>query len=111
MATKKQKLTGPKVQINTAATALKGIEAKFSRLKELRLEINKVKALYTEHDQIMEELLPLFTEVTPDTFIIRREVTIGTIKHRFIPFFYDEKKGRLNAKVWKSTAHEAGHVE
>ena len=106
--TKKQKVLGKKI---TVLTQLQSVQDKFKRLKELRIEISKAKKLYAEHDALMTELMPLFVEVTPDQFIIKRDVTVGNQKYRFTPFFYDEKKSQLVAKVWKSTAFESGAVE
>jgi len=59
----------------------------------------------------MEELMPLFIETTAEEFIIKREIKIGNQKYRFTPFFYDEKKGTIVPKVWKSTAFESGAIE
>lgn len=110
MPSKKQKITGPKVQVSPFAQ-LQSVEAKFKRLQTLRKEINRLKALYQEHDSLMEELMPVFIEQTPDVFIVHREVRIGRNKHRVTPFFYDEKKDKLVSKVWKSSAFQSVAVE
>lgn len=96
MATKK----GPKL---SAFNQLKTIEAKFKRLQAIQQELNKVKALYQEYDALMEELMEVAIEVQPDKIIIHRDVTIGKATHRVSPHFFDEKKGKLLAKMWKST--------
>ena len=80
-------------------------------LKKVRAEIAKMKNLYVKHNELMEELMPLFIEVQADQFIIKREIKIGSTKYRFNPFFYDEKKGTVVPKVWKSTAFESGSIE
>jgi hypothetical protein len=59
----------------------------------------------------MTELLPLFIVKTDSQFIINREITIGTEKHKLAPHFYDEKKGIVLAKQWKSTAFETATIE
>jgi len=110
--TKKQKIQSAKTQIpSTVQAALTSLKDKFSRLSEVRTQITKMKALYQEHDQLMEELMPLFVSVDQDQFTIQREISIGTHKYRFNPHFYDVKKGKILAKVWKSTAFESGSIE
>ena len=105
---KKKKIISVAQQLSNQLSA---VNDKFKQLKKLREQIGKLKSLYAEHDQLMEELLPLFIEKTPDAFIVKREVTVGTEKYRFTPFFYDEKKALVRAKVWKSTAFESGTIE
>lgn len=95
----------------SAAISLAGIAGKFQKLKDLRAQINKLKVLYQQHDALMEEILPLLIEVQADKFIVHREFTLGNQTYRVSPYFYDEKKSKLTAKVWKSTAFEAVAVE
>ena len=102
--TKKQKIQ------STASNQLKVIQDKFAKLTAVQMKINQVKKLYQEHDLIMEELLPLFITVAPDSFTIKREVTIGDKKFRYNPYFYDEKKNKVLSKIWKSTAHQSGTI-
>ena len=83
----------------------------FARLKEIRIQLAGVKSLYAEHDKLMTALLPLFIEITPNKFIVHREITIGTEKYRYSPNFWDEKDAELKARVWKSTAHKSGTIE
>lgn len=110
--TKKQKILGPKVHVGpTPAQVFTAVQAKFKRLKDIRDKLIGLKALYQEHDTIMSELLPLFITVESDKFTVRRSVTVGDKTYRFSPYFYDEKKGKLNTKVWKACAHESGSVE
>jgi hypothetical protein len=97
-------MTNPLNQLNL-------LNAKFKRLKDLRVELTKMKALYQEHDRLMEELLPIFVEVNQDAFVMKREITIGTNKYRLAPYFYNEKKGHIVAKVWKSSAFETAVIE
>lgn len=118
MPTKKQKVTGKKIKmgkntqnVQTAANALTQVKDRFKALKKVRAELAKMKNLYVEHNTLMNELLPLFIETKADKFIIKREITIGSTKYRFTPFFYDEKKGMVVPKVWKSTAFESGSIE
>jgi len=121
MATKKTKITGKKINvqsgvkkaaaIQTATSALTQIKDRFAALKEVRAQLAGVKQLYIKHNELMEELMPLFIEVNADEFIIKREIKIGTKKYRFTPFFYDEKKSTVVPKVWKSTAFESGSIE
>jgi hypothetical protein len=110
MTTKNQKVTGKKIQV-TAANQLQAIRDKFKALKEIRDKINAMKTLYQEHDILMAELMPLFIDVSADEFVIKREITVGNKKYRFTPYFYDDKKGQIGAKVWKSTAFPAGSIE
>jgi hypothetical protein len=113
MSTKKQKiLTAKKISTEPTATdQFASIKAKFAKLKEVREKIATMKALYQEHDALMTELLPLFITKTDSQFIIQREITIGTEKHKLAPHFYDEKKGIVPAKQWKSTAFEFASIE
>ena len=91
-------------------SSLADINAKFKRLKELRAKIVGLKSLYVEHDTLMRELLPMFITQDKDSFLIAREIIIGTNKYRFSPAFYSEKEG-LRSKAWKSTAFETGTIE
>lgn len=115
--TKKQKVSGKKIKVKkgnkppSVTSALTQVKDKFKALKKIRAEIAGMKSLYVQHNALMEELLPLFIEVTPDEFRIKREIKIGSTKYRFTPFFYDEKKGTVVPKVWKSTALESGSIE
>jgi len=106
--TKKQKVL--KAQKPVFADPLIAIKARFQRLHALRAEIARLKGLYKEHDTVMQELMPMFIQVQADKFIIAREITLGTEKYRFTPYFYDAKDG-LKAKVWKSSAFEVGTIE
>ena len=106
--TKKQKVIGNKTQITDP---LAPIKLRFQRLKTVRAELAKLKVLYQEHDRLMTELLPLFIKVESDNFTIAREISLGTEKYRLTPHFYDEKKGQLMSKVWKSTAFESASIE
>lgn len=119
--TKKAKVTGIKFttkkqsqnQQSTPSVTqiMSGINEKFTHLKKLRTQIHTLKTLYAEHDALITELLPLFIETEADKFIIKREISIGSKKYRFNPFFYDEKKAQVVVKVWKSTAFESGSIE
>lgn len=80
------------------------IKAKFARLKAIKAEKAKTKLLYQEEDLIYQEILPLFIEVHPDRFVILREFNIGSETFRLTPAFYDEIKGVIVSKAWKSVA-------
>lgn len=108
---KKNKIQSVQNNKSQAGQQLQDIRDKFKKLKEIRDKINGMKTLYQEHDILMAELMPLFIEVTADEFIIKREITVGNKKFRFTPYFYDDKKGQIGAKVWKSTAFPAGSIE
>jgi hypothetical protein len=110
--TKKQKiLAAKKLPTPTVADQFAEIKAKFKKLAEIRAEIAKSKALYQQHDALLSELLPLFITKTDKQFIIQREITLGDEIHKLIPYFYDEKKGTLLSKQWKSTAMETATIE
>jgi hypothetical protein len=112
MSTKKKKiLNAKKIIAPTAIDQFADIKSKFAKLKEIRAKIALMKALYQEHDALMMELLPLFITKTDSQFIINREITVGTEKHKLAPYFYDEKKGLVLVKQWKSTAHETFAIE
>ena len=97
--------------IQTATSALTQVKDQFAALKKVRAQLASMKQLYVKHNELMTELMPLFIETTADEFIIKREIKIGSKKYRFTPFFYDEKKGTIVPKVWKSTAFESGSIE
>jgi len=119
MPSKKSKITGKKItvgkktqtNVQTATSALTQIKDRFIALKKVRAKLASVKSLYVQHNELMTELMPLFIEVKADEIIIKREIKIGSTKYRFTPFFYDEKKGTVVPKVWKSTAFESGSIE
>lgn len=120
MPSKKKKITGKKISVQsvqtatpvqTATSALTQIKDRFKALKKVRAQLASVKSLYVKHNELMTELMPLFIETKADEFIIKREIKIGSTKYRFTPFFYDEKKGTVVPKVWKSTAFESGSIE
>jgi hypothetical protein len=108
---KKKILSAQKITTPTAVDMFADVKAKFAKLKEVRAKIATMKALYQEHDALMTELLPLFITRTDTQFTIQREITIGTEKHKLSPHFYDEKKGLVPAKQWKSTAFEFASIE
>ena len=112
MSSKKQKVTGKKIKVvTTLAQKIAAVQTRFAELKKLRAKIAGLKALYIKHNELMEELMPLFIEVQTDQITVKRELTIGNKKYRFNPFFYDEKKGQMLPKVWKSCAFESGTIE
>ena len=86
------------------------LEKKLARIKELREQINKMHAIYAEHDALIEDVLPLFITKTPDGFMVRTSVQLGGTTVQFSPAFYDEKKAKLVAKSWKSVACEPGRI-
>jgi|WetSurMetagenome_2_1015567.scaffolds.fasta_scaffold607536_2 hypothetical protein len=99
------------IQEPTVSDALANIAGKFQRLSELRQRINELKGLYQEHDALQSELLSLFVQKTDSQFVIARQFTVGGRTYRLTPFFYDQAKGTLLAKRWKSTAHETFTIE
>jgi hypothetical protein len=99
-----------KIIMSSSVGHLNSVQTKFKQLRELRSKLEGIKRLYAEHDRLMGELLPLFITQSPDQFVIKREIQIGSEKYRFIPRFYDEKKDMVLAKCWKSTAFESGTI-
>lgn len=94
----------------TAAQQAEQIRQKLHRVKEIREQVQQMKQLYQEHDALMGELMPLFIEVQDDKFTIHREISLGGETFRFSPAFFDENKGQLIAKTWKSVAQESGSI-
>ena len=92
-------------------SSLDSVNAKFKRFKELRAKIASIHDLYSECDALFKELLPLFIINEKDSFLITREITVGTEKHRFTPSFYDTEKGIIKTKSWKSAPFETGTIE
>jgi hypothetical protein len=86
------------------------IVQKLNRVNELRVKINEARALYAEHDALVEAVLPLFITQTQTGWNISREFSIGGKTYTFSPSFYDTKKAKLVAKIWKSCAFESGRV-
>ena len=107
----KVKAIKPSKPVSSLTSHAATIKAKFARLKAVKAEIGKIKALFHEHDLLMEQLLPLAIEVTPDQIIINRSYTIGSETHRFTPSFLDEVKGILVSKNWKSVCTSAFSVD
>ena len=87
------------------------VTAKFTRLAQLRRQIEANKGIYEEHDRLMVELLPLFIERNSDNteFRVKRAIQIGTRVYRFTPAFL--KGDELVAKSWKSVASASGKIE
>ena len=94
-----------------ALSQLQILRNKFKRLKEIKAELSGFKTKYQEHDALLAELLPLFIEQDADKFVINREITLGTKKYRITPHFYDEQKGIVVPKTWKSTAFPTASIE
>lgn len=91
----------------TPVDALTALHQKFTRLKNLRRRIQTVKPLYQQYDALLQELLPLFvTRNESGDFVVKNQVSLGNKTYRLTPFFYDEKRGHVTAKVWKSSAFE-----
>jgi len=99
-----------KVKVVAVVNPVEILEKKLQRINELRAQINKMHQLYSEHDALVEDVLPLFITTLPDQFIVRREVKLGNTTVAFTPSFYDPKKAKLIAKAWKSTAFEIGRI-
>lgn len=95
----------------TMAQLVQQVQDKFIELKKIRAQLNKVKSLYKKHDELMEELLPLFIKIDSDTFTITRSLTVGNKKYNLNPHFYDTKKAIITAKVWKSSAFATATIE
>jgi len=119
MPSKKIKVTGKKVLMTkskgkpkpSSLSGLQLLQTKFKKLSDLRTKLTSLKVLYAQHDALMAELLPLFIEQDTDKFVVRREIALGAKKYRLTPHFYDEKKGVIVPKVWKSTAFPSATIE
>jgi hypothetical protein len=86
------------------------ITARFIRLGSLQQSIRENRNLFIEHDQLLEELLPLFIEVRDNDIIIHREITVGTRRYRLSAGFFDVNRG-LRGVQWKSTAFKPFTIE
>ena len=113
--TKKIKLSKMKKKafVTTVPTTspLAPIHEKFKRIQEIRKQLSSLKDLYVEHDRLTKEILPLFIQTTPEKFEVLRELKLGNKTYRLTPYFFNAQKSELQAKVWKSTAHETFTVE
>jgi len=89
---------------------VEALVAKLELIKELRTKIAGLKVLFAQHDALVEEILPLFIDKSPERFVINRTVKLGSHTYTFTPHFYDSKKDRVLAKVWKSCAYETGTI-
>jgi hypothetical protein len=104
--------TKKKLKPATPVDALTALQQKFSRLKDLRSRIACVKPLYSQYDELLQELLPLFiTKNESGDFSVKRQIVLGNRTYRLTPFFYNEKKGQVSAKVWKSSAFQTFAIE
>jgi hypothetical protein len=90
---------------------LDAIQAKFTRLTEVRAQIESSKVLYQEHDRLVEELLPMFVEKTADAFTFKRKVIIGTKTYTLVPYFYNAQKDKIVVKQWKSSCFPTITIE
>ena len=61
---------------------LADLEAKFSRLTDIRQQLTATKELHKEHDRLVEELLPLFVTQTADGWDIKKRITLGSRTHK-----------------------------
>ena len=104
MAPAAKKLSKKKVKMTDHVAGINAIKAKFKKLKELRTQLANMKPIYQQHDALMAELMPLFITIEDDKFTIKREYVLGDKKYKLSPQFYDDKKGILVAKAWKSSA-------
>lgn len=100
-------MTPPPAQTNPLAP----LEEKFTRLAEIRAQLTAAKELHREHDRIVEELLPLFVSQTPEGWLVKRQITLGSTTHRLVPYFFNQNENRIKAKQWKSTAFETMTIE
>ena len=83
---------------------------KFRRLAQIERVMTRNKRLYTEHDQLVADLLPLFIRSNGNQIIINREITIGTQRFRLTPGFLESSRG-IKATTWKSTAFKNFLIE
>ena len=95
----------------TPASPMASLVSKVKKIKEIRSKINERNKLFIEHDQLMSEVLQYFITMDSDSILINRKLTIGSQTIRLIPFFFDEKKGTIVTKTWKSTPHETFTIE
>jgi len=95
--------------VPSPAAQLEAIKAKFEELAGLRVQIAGAKNLYTRHDALVTELMPLFIQQTPEGFTVRSSFTIGNKTYRFTPSFFAE--GEFKVKRWKSGAYPTGVIE
>ena len=100
-----------KAVVNPPVDPFAILNAKVLRMKELQAQIVQLKGAYAELDKLKEEMIPYFVTVEPDRFTINRKLILGTKTYNIHPFFFDEKKGIVLAKTWKSVAHETFNVE
>jgi hypothetical protein len=108
---KPKKGPAKKPEAPVVVNPLDALKSKFTQLKAIREQIASMKGLYQKHDALMEELMPLFIKIESDKFIVAREISLGTDKFKLSPYFYDEKKGLLVAKVWKSASFASVSIE
>jgi len=90
---------------------LAAIRAKFARLRQIRTELEVLKQKYREHDTLVAELLPLFVSRENGRWIINEQFSLGTEVHTLVPYFFDQRKGVITVKQWKSTAFPAFTVD
>lgn len=95
----------------TPVDPLDAVKAKFTRLSELQTSIAAAKLLYSEYDQLLEELVPCFVTKTETGFVIKSQITIGDKVYRLHPSFFDVTKNKVVAKKWKSAAFPTMMIE
>jgi hypothetical protein len=100
--------------VNMAAAPtdpLEPIRAKFSRLTELRRQIEEAKQLHKEYDALLEELVPSFVTRTATGWDVKSQITIGDRVYRLHPSFFNTARNKVIAKTWKSSAFPTMVIE
>jgi len=87
------------------------VRAKFARLSEVRAQLEQMKGLYREHDELLEDLQQYFIERTESGWVIKDQFILGTKAYRLVPSFFSSSKNRVVAKSWKSSASSAFTIE
>ena len=90
---------------------LQAIRDKFARLTTLQAQIEAAKHLYTERDELLEELAPSFVIRTDNGWVVKSQITIGDKIYRLHPSFFNAQKNKVVAKTWKSAAFPTLTIE
>lgn len=90
-------------------------QTKFDRLAEVNRELNRMRTLLKEREDLTRELMGLFINQTPTGFDVKQEISLATSQgvkiHRLTPNFYDQAKHQFRPTSWKSTAQETATIE
>lgn len=87
------------------------VREKFARLNEVRAQLESMKNLYREQDDLLEDLQQYFIKKTDAGWEIKDQFILGDKVYRLVPSFFSSSKNKVVAKAWKSSASATLTIE